>query len=200
MTYTIVDHGNWVPYTREATLSPEGYPLVPAGTIFCRRESDGVDWYEYSRAEGTFEPGSVMIACLRTNLGWITQSVFAAENISRMFPQNQMLIEVQGWKGDKPHNSFELRVYDPEAGTFTDIPVPVQPVITYKKDIWVRATDAEADVIEQVLAKQSTRKQNIFREATYLDHTDPLFAELYAGFVTAFGTQRADQLLAGSPN
>ncbi|CAO4148638.1 hypothetical protein [Methylorubrum aminovorans] len=87
---------------------------------------------------------------------------------------------------------------DPEAGTFSDIPVPAQPVITYKKDLWLRATDEEAETIEQVLAQQTTRKQRIFNEAQYLDHADPLFAELLAGFVTAFGTERAGQLLASS--
>jgi hypothetical protein len=198
MTYTIVDHGNWVPYTKEATLSPEGFPLVPAGTIFCKRESDGADWYEYSRAEGTFQPGSVMIACLPTNLGLVTQGVFALENIQKMFPQNQRLIEVQGWEGDKPHNVFANKVYNPVGDTFSDIVLPAAPVITYKKDIWLRATDEEADTIDQVLGQQTTRKQKIYAEAQYLDHADPLFAELYAGFVTAFGTQRADQLLAGS--
>lgn len=196
MTYTIIDHGNWVPYTRDAVLSPEGFPLAPAGTIFCKRESDGVDWYEFSRAEGSFAEGSVLVACLSTDLGYITQAVYSDPQI--MFPQNCMLIEVQGWEGEKPHNEFGMKVFDPEAGTFSDIPVPVQPVITYKKDIWLRATDEEADTIEAVLAQQSTRKQRIFREATYLDHADPLFVELQAGFVKAFGTERAGQLLAGS--
>ena len=198
MSYTVVDHGNWVPYTRDAVLSPEGFPLVPAGTIFCKRESDGVDWYDYSRAEGTFAPGSVKITCLKTSLGIITQAVFLDSN--NVFPQNCLIIEVQGWEGTKPHNTFERKVYDPETRTFSDIVLPPQPVITYKKDIWLRATDDEADVIEAVLSQQSTRRQRIFNEAQYLDHADPLFAELYAGFVQAFGTERADQLLAGSSN
>lgn len=198
MAYEIIDHGNWVPYTKEETLSPEGFPLVPAGTIFCKRESDGLDWYEFSRAEDSFKPGSVVIACLPTNLGLITQSVFALEDIQKMFPQNQTLIEVLGWEGEKPHNTFGGKVFDPEAGTFSDIPMPVVPVITYKKDIWLRATDEEADVIEAVLSQQTTRKQRIFNEAQYLDHADALFSELFAGFVTAFGQERAEQLLFAS--
>ncbi|MCK2056433.1 hypothetical protein [Methylobacterium sp. 37f] len=196
MNYTIINHGNWVPYTKDAVLSPEGFPLVPAGTIFCKRESDGVDWYDYSRAEGTFQPGSIKVVCLRTNLGLITQAIYA--EATSVFPQNCTLIEVQGWEGEKPHRTFEYKVYDPETHTFSDIVLPAAPVITYKKDIWVRATDEEADIIDQVLSQQSTRKQRIFNEAQYLDHANPLFAELYAGFVQAFGTERADQLLAGS--
>lgn len=207
MTYTIVNHGNWVPYTREAVLSPEGFPLVPSGTVHCRRKEESepaevesvtnpVDWYEYSRKEGTFAEGAVLIACYRVDFGWVTQAVFT--DPQRMFPQNCMLIEVQGWEGEKPHNEFGMKVFDPDAGTFSEIPVPVQPVITYKKDIWLRATDEEAETIEQVLSQQSVRKQRIYAEAQYLDHADPLFEELLAGFVTAFGEERAGQLLAGS--
>ncbi|MGN7124374.1 hypothetical protein [Methylorubrum thiocyanatum] len=196
MTYTIIDHGTWVPYTREAVLSPEGFPLVPAGTMFCKRESDGVDWYDFSRAEGSFAAGSVLVACLKTDLGWITQGVFA--DFGRMFPQNQMLIEVQGWEGEKPHNVFGMKVFDPDTGIFTDVPQTPIPVVTFKRDLWVRATDDEADVIEVVLAQQTTRKQRIFSEATYLDHADQFFAELRSGFVLAFGEDRADELLAPS--
>lgn len=196
MTYTIIDHGFWQPYTQDAVLSPEGHPLVPAGTIFCKRESDDTDWYEFSRAEGSFAAGSILVACLKTDIGWVTQGVFA--DFGRMFPQNQMLIEIQGWEGEKPHNVFGGKIFDPVAQTFAEIPAPVVPVITSKKDIWVRATDAEADTIETVLSQQTTRKQRIFSEAQYLDHSDPFFAELKAGFVEAFGKERAGELLAGS--
>jgi hypothetical protein len=168
--------------------------MVPAGTIFCKRESDGVDWYEFSRTEGAFAEGTVLVACLKTDLGFITQAVYS--DPQRMFPQNCTLIEVLGWEGDKPHTVFGARIYDPEAGTFSDL--PPAPVMTFKKDIWMRATDEEAETIEQVLSKQSTRKQRIYAEAQYLDHADPLFVELQAGFVAAFGPERASQLLAGS--
>ncbi len=194
MTYTIIDHGTWVPYTKEAVLSPEGFPLVPAGTMFCRRESDGVDWYDFSRGESSFAAGSVLVACLPTDLGLITQAVYTDPQL--MFPQNCRLIEIQGWEGEKPHTVFGARIYDPEADTFSDL--PKAPLITSKKDIWVRATDAEADTIETVLSQQTTRKQRIFNEATYLDHSDPFFAELKAGFIEAFGEERAGELLAGS--
>ena len=171
--------------------------MIPAGTIFCKRESDGVDWYEFSRAEGSFAAGSVLIACLPTDLGLITQAVYTDPQL--MFPQNCRLIEIQGWEaaeGEKPHNVFGARIFDPEAGTFSLL--PPAPLITSKKDIWVRATDAEADTIETVLSQQTTRKQRIFNEAQYLDHSDPFFAELKAGFVEAFGEKRAGELLAGS--
>lgn len=164
--------------------------------MFCKRDADEQDWYDYVRAEGTFKPGSIKITCINTSLGYITQAV--TEDANTLFPQNTLLIEVEGWKGSKPHNEFGAKVFDPQASTFAPIPTPELPVITYKKDIWLRASDAEAETIEGVLAQQSIRKQRIFNEAQYLDHVDPLFAELEAGFVIAFGKKRASQLLAGS--
>ncbi len=86
-------------------------------------------------------------------------------------------------------------IYDPVNRVLLP-PAPPAPALTFKKDIWVRATDEEAETIEQVLSQQSLRKQRIYAEAQYLDHADPLYGELYAGFVQAFGKERADQLLA----
>jgi hypothetical protein len=77
-------------------------------------------------------------------------------------------------------------------------PVPPSPSITYKADIWRRATDAEAATIVAVLGQQSLRKQRLFNDATVLGHADPEFTELKAGFIQAFGAARADQLLAAS--
>lgn len=81
-----------------------------------------------------------------------------------------------------------------------EIPTGEFPTLdrTYKADIWRRATDAEAETIVAVLAQQSIRKQRLFNDATVLDHADPGFIELKAGFVQAFGQQRANELLAPS--
>ena len=88
-------------------------------------------------------------------------------------------------------------IYDPINRVLLPPAPPPVPALTFKKDIWVRATDEEAETIEQVLSQQSPRKQRIYAEAQYLDHADPLYGELYAGFVQAFGKERADHLLAG---
>lgn len=70
--------------------------------------------------------------------------------------------------------------------------------ITYKADLWRRATDAEAETIVAVLSQQPIRKQRLFNDADHLDHADPEFAELKARFVQVFGQERADELLAPS--
>lgn len=85
-----------------------------------------------------------------------------------------------------------------EVGAYEPPEVIVPPAKTYKADIWRRATDAEAETIVAVLSQQSVRKQRLFNDATILDHADPEFTELKAGFVQAFGQARADELLAPS--
>lgn len=123
----------------------------------------------------------------------MTEEQRQARGIHAVEPQ--MIPVGQRKASDVPMDTAEGPRWQLEA--MPEVTAPVQ-MITYKKDIWVRATDAEADTIEQVLAQQSTRKQRIFADAQYLDHADPLFAELREGFEAAFGKERASQLLAGS--
>ena len=52
---SIIDHGTWVAY--RPAKHPEG---APGNAIFARRESDGLDWYEYCRAEH-FKKGSLKL-------------------------------------------------------------------------------------------------------------------------------------------
>lgn len=70
--------------------------------------------------------------------------------------------------------------------------------VTYKADIWRRATDVEAETIQLSLDSQPVRKRNLFRDAVYLAHNDAEFVELKAGFESAFGVSRAAELLAVS--
>lgn len=69
---------------------------------------------------------------------------------------------------------------------------------TAKADIWRRATDAEAVKIAAGLDALPLRKRRIYDDATYLDHSDPLFDELVTGFIQAFGEARTSVLLAAS--
>lgn len=71
-------------------------------------------------------------------------------------------------------------------------------VMTYKADIWRRATDTEAETVIAILAQQSTRLQRLFEDAQYLDPTDADYPTLRAGFVQAFGDARSAELLAPS--
>lgn len=72
------------------------------------------------------------------------------------------------------------------------------PVITYKADIWRRATDKEAEALDALLKAQPVRQQRIFADATVIDHADPLAETLRAAIVKAFDEKTADRLLAPS--
>lgn len=78
-------------------------------------------------------------------------------------------------------------------------PPPVEPsrVLTriYKADIWRRATDAEAVTIDGALQVQPVRMRRLWDDAQWLETTDELYPVLEAAFVTAFGAQRAAELL-----
>lgn len=74
--------------------------------------------------------------------------------------------------------------------------LPLTQGRTYKADIWRRATDAEAATIDAQINAQPIKLRNLFRDCDHLSHADPYFTALKAGFVTAFGPARADQLLA----
>lgn len=72
------------------------------------------------------------------------------------------------------------------------------PRRTYKADIWRRATDAQAEEIEDLLASAPVRQRRLYEDATYLDHADPLFASLRAAIAERFDAATADALLAPS--
>ena len=40
----VIDHGKWIPYKPAKDDWPED---APPNAMFCKRESDGVDWYQY---------------------------------------------------------------------------------------------------------------------------------------------------------
>lgn len=72
------------------------------------------------------------------------------------------------------------------------------PPRTYKADIWRRATEQEAEVIEQMLANQSARIRGLWYDTSYILHTDELFQLAWDNAVQAFGEERAGELLAPS--
>lgn len=70
--------------------------------------------------------------------------------------------------------------------------------ITYKADLYRRATDDEAEKIEAALAAAPVRQRRLFEAAQYLDHADAEFSAMRTALVGLFGEARADELLAAS--
>jgi hypothetical protein len=131
---TIIDHGKWEIYkpdpVPEWAAPLQGLATVP---VFCRRESDGKDYYELRKA-GLYQPNSVVCTVLADADGTeVVKAVF--RDTSMLFPFNQRIIEIIGFDPDdhKPHNEFAWKVYDPETKTLSDPkPTPVLSVKDYQ--------------------------------------------------------------------
>lgn len=197
MTISIIEHGDFVPYTREPRTDENGAPLEPAGVMYCKRVSDDADWYVLAHG-GEFANVAVLATALTQGDDTYRLAAVVTEP-QRLFPQNHRLLEIVGYTGTDPQADLGGMIYDPKAGTLAAAPPPpAPPQRTDKADIWRRVTDAEAETIVAVLGQQTVRKQRLFNDAQYIDHSDELYAELLAGFVTAFGDARAAEILAPS--
>lgn len=93
MTTTATNLGAWVIYV------PDPIPAeAPAGALFCKRNSDGVDWYAFLKtppAENT-----VMAVALQENGYWTIQ--VATKDPSRLWPAGQLLLSWVDASSDDP--------------------------------------------------------------------------------------------------
>lgn len=77
------------------------------------------------------------------------------------------------------------------------LPAP-PPAITYKADVWRRATSEQAAIIDTELTKLDVRMRRLWDDASYLDHSTPEFDLLRGTMLTAFGEEETDRILAPS--
>jgi hypothetical protein len=113
----IVDHGKWVPYR------PDKLPeFAPPNTIFARRESDGVDWYDYVRDENSFTADSVKFTALRQDSGWVVGA--AVRDANRLHPADQWVAEIIDYHGGDPQAELGNRLFDPDTRKLLGRPPP----------------------------------------------------------------------------
>lgn len=114
----IIDHGKWVLY------QPDTLPEhAPSGAMFARRESDGVDWYAYSRDAKSFAADTVKFTALWQDIpnGFIIGAV--TRDPTRLFPGGQLLREIIDYRGgDDPQEELGARLYDPDSNKLRDRP------------------------------------------------------------------------------
>lgn len=115
----IIDHGKWQPYQPD-TL-PEHAPL---GAMFVRRESDGVDWYAYSRDVKNFGADTVKFTALWQDIhnGYVVSA--ATRDVTRLFPAAQLVRELTEFHGSDPQAELGVKRYDPDSNTLHDLPPP----------------------------------------------------------------------------
>jgi hypothetical protein len=82
---SIIDHGTWSQYQPS-----EARKDAPANAVFSRRDSDGVDWYEYVHPGTNFRPDSVKLVVRKDDDG---RTVIQAPTMdaTALFPQS-------GWR------------------------------------------------------------------------------------------------------
>jgi hypothetical protein len=107
----IDSHGAWEIY-RPAKLPDD----APANTMFARRISDGVDWYDYLKPGTSFAPDSVKMTVLNGTVG------AAATDPTRLFPGGSTVLEVSGGPAGDPQQVFGRKIYDPASKAFFNPP------------------------------------------------------------------------------
>lgn len=204
MTYTIIDHGVWCGYT------PNPLPewavqasSVGGAIIFFQRESDNVDFYAW-RNTNPFKTDSI-VAQTMVEGNTTSETVKGVyRDVTMLSPFNQRIIEIQGVdpKETKPHDLFAWMTYDPKTKTLSGEALAPQPPqmkdVTFKKDLWSRVTNDEADKIDTFLTTLPTREQRLFNDTVALIHTDELYTDLLTGLTKLFGADRATVILAKS--
>lgn len=73
-----------------------------------------------------------------------------------------------------------------------------QTAITFKKDIWQRCTEEEAEALNAALLMAPLRQRKMFEDAQYLSHGDDLFPAVRAAVEAACGFDRAAAILSPS--
>jgi hypothetical protein len=113
----IIQHGFWLRYRPDPF--PEGLPPM---TLFARRESDGIDWYEFLRSD-ELSADSVKMTVAHLNGRWIILT--AHWDGSMLFPADALVIEVEG----VDHNTdllemFAGREFYPDKNEIGEMPLP----------------------------------------------------------------------------
>jgi len=119
----IIDHGKWVCYQPDKLP-----PGMPPNTLFARRVSDGVDWYDYSRDAKSFISDTVKFTALWQDIpgGYIISA--ATRDPTRLFPAGALLREIIDYHGsDDLHLELNNKLYNPDTHTLHNRPPPPPP-------------------------------------------------------------------------
>jgi hypothetical protein len=119
----ILDHGKWVRYQPDRL--PQG---MPPNTLFARRESDGVDWYDYVRDENSFTVDSVKFTATRQDSHNGYTVGLATRDPTRLFPAGALLREIVDYRGgDDLQLEIGNKLYNPDTQTLHEPPPPPPP-------------------------------------------------------------------------
>jgi hypothetical protein len=118
----IIDHGRWIRY------EPHAIPIdAPSGAMFAKRESDGVDWYDYVNSGENFAAQNVKFMAIWQDVYQSHVVGPAVYDATLLFPASQVVGEITDYTGNNPQADFGGKLYDPATGAITD-PPPPEPV------------------------------------------------------------------------
>jgi hypothetical protein len=121
---TIIDHGTWTRY------EPEPWPAdLPSNIMFCRRDRDGRDWYEYVKGND-LSRHSIKL----TVLDGVVRA--ATRDASMLFPQGCRVVEVVGDDASDPQARYGGMIYDAKAKALAA--KPAEPVTPTMEDLLAR--------------------------------------------------------------
>lgn len=98
------DLGNWSVYVPDPW--PEQFP-PNLGIMFCKRESDGVDWYTYSG--NPFPEHTVLAVAVQENGYWTIRN--ATRDPSKLWPDGMLLLSFVDDTSDDPMPKYAGKVW-----------------------------------------------------------------------------------------
>ncbi len=108
----VLFHGSWSPYTPKKPLRE-----APRGTMYVKRDKDGLDWYDFVKRHNYPERNSVMFTCSFQHGVWIVGS--ASWDVTRLFPAMQSVFELIDYKNGTPEAELIGKIYDPDTKEFS---------------------------------------------------------------------------------
>lgn len=181
MALSITSHGSWVRYT------PSPWPQdFPAEVLFCRRESDNIDWYAHLNAEDSFYPGSVKCTVYQNSI------LAATTDATRLFPQACTVIEIVGYTGSDPQADFGGKVYDPVANTIGDAPVDLLAYAANKR--WQK--EVGGITVSGIPVATDDRSKLMMTGARVAAAADPEWSTQWAGMDGSIYPLTAAQVVA----
>jgi len=144
-----IDHGDWVAY------KPENHPLRQHVNghklLFCKRVSDGVDWYDYRKEKRLDKPShSVKVTLLHQynplikDHEWVVMTTEKDEP-EFVWPEATRLIEIE-FDGD--HEKLRQKRFDFRKREFYDPPpLPKRPMLSALADELEMTEDQLAQIL-----------------------------------------------------
>jgi hypothetical protein len=148
----IIDHGKWVPYQPDQ-LPPE----APPNALFCRRESDGVDWYDYVRDSKSFSTDGVKFTAFWQDAynGFTVGA--ATRDPARLFPADMLVREIIDYRGGEPQAELGKKLYDPHTHRLQALPELLLPTFDFQ------GLEAQVAVLEARVAMLEDKIERLLR-------------------------------------